>query len=117
MGCGQSLQITNEIAEKIIEYLQKNPKNVCIVDFPHFDEETSLLDIKINRCIGEPYYQMIHKEEKGLKQDQESLKNHLVTGTLKEPTIREMDIETGLLIINENDFYERIRKLLKKSRG
>lgn len=112
MGCSQSLQITDKIADKIIEYLQKNSKNVCIVDFPHFDEETSLLSVKIMKCDNNNY-QMIHKEEKGLKQDQESFKNLLVTGTLKKPTIREIDIELGLIIINEKDIDERIRKQLK----
>lgn len=115
MGCFQSLQITNEIADKIINYLEKNQKNQCIVDFPHFDEGMSLFNVQINKCIGEPYYQMIHNEEKGLKQDQESIKNHLIIGILKKPTIREIDIELGLLIVNENDFDEKLRKLFKKN--
>ena len=87
---------------------------MCIVDFPHFDEDLSLNNVQIKKCLGEPYFEMILKKEKGLKQDQESFKNYLVTSTLKQPTIREMNIELGLLIINENDFDEKIRKLFKK---
>lgn len=111
MGCLQSAQITEEIADKIIKYLQKNPKNACIVDFPHFDEELSLLNAKIVKC--DDYYQILYGEEKLAKQDEESLKILLVTGKLKDPIIREIDVELGFIAIDEKSIKEKIRKPLK----
>jgi hypothetical protein len=112
MGSCQSIPLTNNLAEKIIEYLEKNDENFVVVDFLGPDQDFSLPKVNFFKVKNEPYFQAIIDGVKGLKQSKETFKSYLATGILKSPTLKEIDIALGL-VKEDDSFDQKIMALLK----
>lgn len=113
MGICMSIPITVNVADKIIQYLEKDQENFVIIDFPEI-EGISINKVKFFRTLGESYFQSIKDGIKGLKQPREIFKSHIETGILREPRMKEIDIALGLVKIEEMDFDQKILAFLKK---
>lgn len=114
MGVCKSIPITDNVADKIIEYLQKNQENFVIIDFPEIEPGLSINQVKFFRNLGESNFQSIKDGVKGLKQPKEIFKSHIEIGILKEPRLKEIDIALGLVKIEDQDFDKKILALFKK---